>query len=370
MLADSLQRFIRERYDFATRQRIANSAQGSDAQMWRRFAQLGVIAALFCEEQGGFGGSGFDIALVFEALGRGLVVEPLAGALMAGQALAAAGTPAARAALDELIAGNRIVLMALEEGDTGADPSRVALLAHSTGKGWRLAGCKSVVHQAQGADAFVVAARSSGAPGEPAGLSLFLVPADSAGLSLRGFALIDGGLGAELILDDVALSAEALLGAPDGAFPVLERVVGCGLVALAAESLGAMETAKQATLEYLQTRRQFGVPIGSFQALQHRMADLLLEVEQARSSVINAAAALQAQGQGEEERRRRERALSAAKLTVGRVGARVAEESIQLHGGMGMSWELPLAHYAKRLVMIDHELGDEDEHLARYIALG
>jgi alkylation response protein AidB-like acyl-CoA dehydrogenase len=231
-----------------------------------------------------------------------------------------------------------------------------------------LAGRKSVVHQGQSADAFVVAARSSGTPGEATGLSLFLVPGASAGLSLREVALIDGGRGADLTFDDVALPAEALLGAPDDAFDVLERVIDCGLLALAAESLGAMETAKQATLEYLQTRKQFGVPIGSFQALQHRMADLLLEVEQARSSVINAAAALQAQGP--EERNRRERALSAAKITVGRVGAKVAEESIQMHGGIGMSWELPLAHYAKRLVMIDHELGDEDEHLARYIALG
>jgi alkylation response protein AidB-like acyl-CoA dehydrogenase len=140
--------------------------------------------------------------------------------------------------------------------------------------------------------------------------------------------------------------------------------VGCGVLALCAEAVGAMDVAKQSTLEYLQTRKQFGKPIGSFQALQHRMADLLLEVEQARSAVINAAAALDA------DRSTRERALSAAKFTIGRIGTRVAEESIQLHGGIGMTWELPLSHYAKRLVMIDHQLGDEDHHLARYMALG
>jgi len=373
MLADSLGRFLREQYAFPVRQRIAASAQGCDRRMWQRFAELGVQAALFTEEQGGYGGSGFDIALVFEALGRALVIEPCAGALMAGQALAAAATPAARGALEQLIAGQRIVLLALEEGDTGADPRRVALAATTAaGGGWRLNGRKSVLAQAEAADDFVVAARTSGQPGDDAGLSLYLVSAAAAGLGRRGVALVDGGRGAELVFDQVSVPADALLGPAGAALPVLERAVGCGLLALAAESLGAMESAKQATLEYLQTRKQFGVPIGSFQALQHRMADLLLEVEQARSSVINAAAALDGMAVGGEalDARRREQLLSAAKFTVGWVGIRVAEEGIQLHGGIGMSWELPLPHYAKRLVLIDHELGDEDEHLARYLALG
>ncbi len=371
MLADSLQRFLREQYPFPVRQRICASPQGADAAMWRRFAELGVLAALFTEEEGGFGGSGFDIAVVFEALGRALVVEPVAGALMAGQALAAAAVGAsggaARGALAQLIAGERVVLFALEEGDTGADPSRVALQAQRTGKGWRLNGSKSVVHQGELADAFVVAARTAGVTGEPGGLSLFLVPANAPGLKRRGVPLVDGGRGTELRLEGVELPEEALAGECDGAYPVIERAVGCGLLALAAESLGAMEVAKQATLEYLRTRQQFGVPIGSFQALQHRMAELLLEVEQARSSVINAANALQQRD--EVSRPTRERALSAAKYTVGRVGALVAEESIQLHGGIGMTWELALPHFAKRLILIDHELGDEDAHLARYLAL-
>ena len=160
-----------------------------------------------------------------------------------------------------------------------------------------------------------------------------------------------------------ALPANALLGAEGGAYATLEYCIGRGVLALCAEALGAMDVAKQATLDYLRTRKQFGAPIGSFQALQHRMADLLLEIEQARSAVINAAAAL---GQ---PRVAREKTLSAAKYTIGRIGARVAEECIQLHGGIGMTWELPLAHYAKRLVMIDHQLGDEDFHLERYMAL-
>ena len=183
-------------------------------------------------------------------------------------------------------------------------------------------------------------------------------------MSVRGYRTIEGGRAAEVALDDVRLPADALLGAPDAGFATLERGIGFGVLALCAEALGAMDVAKDFTLDYLRTRKQFGVAIGSFQALQHRMADLLLDIEQARSAVINAAAAL---GAG---RVARERALSAAKYSIGRIGARVAEECIQLHGGIGMTWELPLAHYAKRLVMIDHQFGDEDHHLERYIALG
>jgi alkylation response protein AidB-like acyl-CoA dehydrogenase len=194
-------------------------------------------------------------------------------------------------------------------------------------------------------------------------MSLFLVPGDAAGLQRRSYGRIDGGSACELVLDQVRVDAGALLGKEGQGLPVLEQAVAYGLLALCAESLGAMDVAKQSTLEYLQTRKQFGKVIGSFQALQHRMADVLLEVEQARSAVINAAAAIDA------DRLTRERALSAAKYTIGRIGTLVAEESIQLHGGIGMTWELPLSHYAKRLVMIDHQFGDEDHHLARYMTL-
>jgi alkylation response protein AidB-like acyl-CoA dehydrogenase len=200
---------------------------------------------------------------------------------------------------------------------------------------------------------------------DEAGISLFLVPAKTAGLTVRGCPAIDGGRVAELALDGVKLGADALLGTEGQGHATLERAIGRGVLALCAEAVGAMEAAKTATLDYLRTRKQFGILIGSFQALQHRMADLLLEIEQARSAVINAAAAIDGT-----DRVARERALSAAKFSIGRIGALVAEESIQMHGGIGMTWELPLPHYAKRLVMIDHQLGDEDHHLQRYIALG
>jgi alkylation response protein AidB-like acyl-CoA dehydrogenase len=365
MLADSLNRFISQQYSFETRNGIAASAQGFSGEMWRQFAELGVIGALFREDDGGFGGSGFDIAVVFEALGRGLVVEPLLGsAVLAGEAIAAAGNEAQKALLADLIDGSMVAAFAHDEPGSHYELARVQTTAQPSGGGWVVNGAKSVVLHGEQAGLFVVSARTSGALDAQEGISLFLVPKDTAGLAVRGCPAIDGGRVAELAFNDVRLDAAALLGQEGQGFATLERAVGRGVLALCAEALGAMEAAKAATLDYLRTRKQFGTVIGSFQALQHRMADLLLEIEQARSAVINAAAALDA------DRVTRERALSAAKMSIGRIGALVAEECIQLHGGIGMTWELPLAHYAKRLVMIDHQLGDEDHHLQRYIALG
>lgn len=358
MLADMLGRFIGEQHDAAARARIAYSDTGHSPELWRRFAEQGAIAALFDERAGGLGGGGFDIAVVFEALGRGLVAEPFLGTLMAGSVLAAAGA-AHRPLLDGMIAGNDMVALAHEEAG-GYAPTRAAALARRDGADWVLDGDKVMVPAGEAARHFVVSATSA-----DAGISLFLVPADAAGLAVRGCGTIDGGRVADLSLRGVRVNEAALLGTVGAGGALLEQALGRGILALCAEAVGAMDVVRDGTLDYLRTRRQFGAHIGQFQALQHRMTELVIEIEQARSAVVNAAAALDG-----EERIARERALSAAKYTIGRVGALVAEESIQLHGGIGMTWELPLAHYAKRLVMIDHQLGDEDEHLARYIALG
>ncbi|MBV8468361.1 MAG: acyl-CoA dehydrogenase family protein [Burkholderiaceae bacterium] len=365
MLADSLDRFVTEQYGFATRDRIARSPQGYSSELWRRFAELGVVGALFAERDGGYGGAGFDIAVVFEALGRGLVVEPFLGtAVLAGGVIAAAGDDTQRGVLAKILDGTTLAAFAHGEPDSGFELARVATTARRTAGGWVLDGAKAVVLHGDQADLFVVSARTAGPVDAQEGVSLFLVNARTPGIATRGYRLVDGGRAAEVSLRGVEVGAQALIGSEGGAFPIIERVVGTGVLALVAEAVGAMDVAKEATLDYLRTRKQFGVPIGSFQALQHRMADLLLEVEQARSAMINAAAAMDA------DRVTRERALSAAKVSIGRIGALVAEECIQMHGGIGMTWELPLAHYAKRLVMIDHQLGDEDHHLERYIALG
>ncbi|CAB3796670.1 acyl-CoA dehydrogenase family protein [Paraburkholderia fynbosensis] len=367
MLADTLNRFVSEQYGFETRDRIACSAQGFSTELWGRFAELGMIGALFDEANGGYGGGGFDIAVVFESLGRGLVVEPFLDTLIVGRAVAKSGNDAQKALLGELIDGSRIVALAHGEPDSHYELARVTTRAQRGGNGhgaWQLSGAKAVVQHGEHASAFLVSARTSAADEAEDGITLFLVPRDAAGVSVRGYRKIDGGRAAEVTFDNVTLGDDAVLGVAGEGFATLEYAIGCGVLALCSEAVGAMDVAKDHTLDYLRTRKQFGVPIGSFQALQHRMADLLLEIEQARSAVINAAAAL------EGERWVRERALSAAKYSIGRIGALVAEECIQLHGGIGMTWELPLAHYAKRLVMIDHQLGDEDHHLERFVALG
>jgi alkylation response protein AidB-like acyl-CoA dehydrogenase len=373
MLADSLNRFLSEKNSIERRHTSAGGTSGYSKEVYASLAELGTIGALFPEDAGGFGGAGFDVSVVFECLGRNLAVEPLLGALVVGQALIAAGTDAQRAQLEAIVAGSTAAALAHEEPGSHYELTHVSTTAAKaaiqtatgTADGWVLNGTKAVVPMGDSADLLLVSARTSGQAHDADGISLFLVPGTAAGLSKRGNGRIDGGRTAELTFANVAVGADALLGTEGQGLAVLERISGYALLALAAESLGAMDVAKDQTLEYLRTRKQFGVPIGSFQALQHRMADLLLEVEQARSAVINAAAAVD-----DADRIVREKALSAAKVSVGRIGTLVAEESIQMHGGIGMTWELPLSHYAKRLVMIDHQFGDEDHHLARFIALG
>jgi alkylation response protein AidB-like acyl-CoA dehydrogenase len=333
MLVETIDRYLADRYPFAERDRIAGSDLGQSPEHWSALAELGVVGALFPEESGGFAGSGHDIAAVFEALGRGLVVEPFLGALMAGLVLAETGRTEL---LAKVIAGETQVAFASENVDIAVRPNGTA------------SGIAPVVPQIAAADHVIVAA----------GNSLLLVARDAPGVSVRDYLLIDGGRGGDLLLDNA--SAELL---SDDAAPLLEKARAAGVLALCAEAVGIMDRLRDQTLDYLRTRQQFGVPIGSFQVLKHRMANVALEIEQARSAVTNAAEACDG------ERLTRERAMSAAKFTIGRTGTLVAEEAIQMHGGIGMTWELPLSHYAKRLIMIGHQLGDEDHHLDRYMEL-
>lgn len=357
MLADTLTRYLQQRYPFESRMAVAASDAGWSRDHWTALAEIGLTAALFGEEAGGFGGTGFDIAAVFEPLGRALSVEPYLGTLMGGRVLASA--PKLQNSLDEVIAGTAILTFAHEEPESLYDLTSVSVAAERNGDAWVLTGAKAAVPQVETADNIVVSATIAGISRAQANIGLFLVKKDAAGLSIRGYPMIDGGRGGELTLD----GAPATLVAED-AFSLIEDAVAAGIVALSWEAVGIMDVLKEATLDYLRTRQQFGIPIGSFQALQHRMATLALEVEQARSAAINAADSL------EQPRIERERAASAAKYTIGRVGRLVAEEAIQIHGGIGMTWELPAAHFAKRLTMIGHQLGDEDHHLSRYTALG
>lgn len=363
MLADTLDRFLAEQCPIEARHAAAASTTGYSETVWSGLAGLGAVGALFPESVGGFGGAGFDVTVVFESLGKGLVIEPFLGALMVGRAILSSGNPQQQAQLAGILDGRTVASLAHDEAGGHYELSHVSLKATRQPGGYVLDGHKGVVIHGERAELLLVSARTSGAVDDKDGLSLFLVPRETAGISIQAYGRVDGGRAAELTFRQVQLPEEALLGPEGKGFAVLEETVAWGVLALCAESVGILDVTKKMTLEYLRTRRQFGAPIGSFQALQHRMADVLLEIEQARSAVINAAAAMHA------DRVTRERAISAAKYSIGRIGTLVAEESIQLHGGIGMTWELPLAHYAKRLVMIDHQLGDEDHHLARYIAL-
>ena len=358
MLQDTLRRYLGDKYDTATRNTILDSEAGMSADIWGELAELGVIGALFSEADGGFGGAGFDIAVVFEELGRAGVVEPMLDtAILGGGLLAALGDDAQKAMVEEVIGGGLHLAFAHGEPSSRYDLDRVDTTAKPAGDDIVLNGRKAVVVNAEAADHLIVSASDAG------GISLFVVPAGAKGLTLRGYPLLAGGRAAEVVLDDVTVPGSARLGPAGGALPAIEAVAAAANVALAAEAMGAMETATALTKEYLMTRKQFGRPIGTFQALAHRMADLLIELEQARSAVINAAGHLEA------DARTRDLQIASARNLLGRAGRLVAEEAIQMHGGIAMTQEYELAHIAKRIVMCDHRFGDTDYHLERFIAL-
>lgn len=364
MLQDTLRRFLTDRYDTGVRNAIIESDLGYSPDIWRQLAELGVIGALFTEDQGGFGGTGFDIATVFEELGRAGVVEPLLDtAIIGGGLIALLGDDAQLPLVDAIIAGD--IQLALAHGEAGArfDLDHVATRAEECGGDILLTGRKAVVVNAEAADYLIVSARESGSVACREGISLFLVPRDMAGVSLVGYPVFGGGRAAEVVLEEVRLPATARLGTAGAGYHALNERLAAAHVALSAEALGAMESAIELTRDYLMTRKQFGQPIGTFQALQHRFADLMIEMEQARSIVILAA------GHLEDSAHARDFNTAAARNLIGRVGRLVAEDTIQLHGGIAMTQEYELAHIAKRILMTDHRFGDSDYHLERFVAL-
>ncbi|GFE52436.1 acyl-CoA dehydrogenase [Roseobacter cerasinus] len=364
MLSDMLRRFLAENYANDMRSKLAETQSGFSAEIWAGLAELGIIGALFSEEVGGFGGAGFDISTVFEELGRAGTVEPLLDTLYAGGLIADLGDEAQKELLAPVIAGEKQIAFAHGEPGSRYDLSHVETHAAQTAAGFTLTGAKSVVGNGAAADTIVVSARTSGEVRDANGISLFVVPVNAKGLSRKPYAKLDGGNAAEIALDGVEVPSSALLGPLGCAFDAIEFRAASAITAICAEALGAMEQAKDLTVEYLKTRQQFGRPIGKFQALQHRMVEILIDVEQARSAVINAADHL------EGDRLTRERMVSAAKNLIGRTGRRISEECVQMHGGIGMTEEYALSHFARRLILIDHVLGDADHHLERFIALG
>jgi len=301
---------------------------------------------------------------VFEELGRAGVIEPFLPAVLGGGLIARLGQGAQSELIESIMAGSHIAALAHSEPGARFDLTHVETAAIVDGSnGILLNGTKTHVGYGAVAQSLVVSAREFGDVQDQTGLSLFLVPEETQGLRIEGHANIDGTAGATVHLDNVRLTDSDRLGSAGAAFDAIEASVAFGITALCAEALGAMETSMRLTTEYLKDRRQFGVPLGTFQALQHRIADLMTHLQQVRSAVINIA------GHLDQPRALRERHVSAAKNLVGRIGAQVAEESVQMHGGIGMTEEYALAHFARRLTMIDHLYGDVDYHLARFIAL-
>jgi len=359
--ADALRRWVDKDYGFETRKRIIHSPSGVSEEAWATLAELGMLALPVPEEQGGFNGSAVDMLVVMQELGRGLVVEPYLATVMGAQFLKLAG---GHEQLLEQVAGGELKLAcALGEQQSRHDLSDVAVTAREQGSGYLLNGIKTVVIHGGQAGGFIVSARSGGEQRDKGGISLFLVPADAKGVKVTDYRTIDGQRAATVQFSGAEVPATALLGGVGAGWDILDAAADYGATLLCAEAVGAMDAIFAATLDYLKTRQQFGAPIGKFQALQHRMADMFIHLEQARSMAM--LAAVKVASSDVEERRR---VVSAAKVRVGHACKFVGQQAVQLHGGMGVTDELPAAHHFKRLTMIDLTLGDADHHLERFIA--
>lgn len=365
MLRDAAHKYLRAEYSFDARHKLLATDTGMSPAHWRRFAEFGWLGLGLPEAYGGFGAMP-DVIQVAEALGAALVVEPyLASTVLAGQVIAGAGSAAQCAALlPPLVAGEAIYTLAHTEADSRHELAWVAASARRQGSGWVLSGHKTGVPAAPLADAFVVAARTAGTAGDRGGIGLFVVPAGAKGLGVTAYARYDGARAGELHLDAVALEGTAALGDPAAGLATLERAFDQATVAACADALGAMTAVLFKTGEYLATRKQFDVPLASFQVLQHRMVDMFAAVEASRSMLL--LAALQADNPVAAERAR---AVSAAKVAISEHACYVARQGVQLHGGVGMTEELDIGHYFRRLTLFQHGFGGTDHHLQRFTAL-
>lgn len=363
MLQDSVSRFIDNDYDFEKRQKIAESEAGYSAELWGTFAELGWTSVPFAEEDGGFGGGPIELMLMMEQFGRGLVVEPfLANVVLAGGVLRRVADAEQKTQwLSPIIDGSRQAAFAFAEPQSRHVLADVKTTAVESDDGYRLNGKKALVINGGRADFIIVVARSSGDQKDESGLSLFVVDAAAQGVSRHSYPMVDGHQAAEITLQDVLVPATACLGEAGNAFATIQSVIDEATLAVCAEASGIMQAMLSRTLEYAKNRVQFGVPIGSFQALQHRMVDMLMACEQTRSLLLWAAM-VNSEGGADAAR-----SISALKYLIGTSGRKVGQEAVQIHGGMGVSWEVDVAHYFKRLTAIEILFGNADFHLTRYI---
>jgi len=375
-LADALRRWIARDYTFEARRAIVASPAGVSDTAWATLAELGLTALPLPASHGGFDGDAVDMFVVMQELGRGLVVEPYFATMLGAEFLRHGASHGVL--LDRVASGDLKLACALGERQSRHDLRDIATRAtratRATGTGqdgWLLHGEKKVVLHGAQAGVLVVSARTGGAQRDEDGITLFAVPADASGIAIRDVRMLDGQRAADVLLRDVRVDDGAVIGTVGGGWRVLEAVADHGAGLLCAEALGAMDALFAATLDYLKTRQQFGVAIGKFQALQHRMADMYVHLEQARSMALLAAVRLAGAARDPADAgvaAERRRAVAAAKYRVGQAARFVGQQAIQLHGGMGVTDELPASHYFRRLSTIELTLGDADHHLARFIA--
>ena len=358
LLRESVERLFADHYAFDARKRYAQEPGGWSRAMWKRYAELGLLGLPFGEHYGGSAGGPVETMIVMETLGRALALEPyLATVVLAGGLLRVGAGDAIRAdVLPKIAGGDLILAFGHVERQSRYDLADVAVTARRDGGGYILDGAKSLVLHGDSADKFVVSARLAGGQRDRTGIGLFMIDAKSPGASVRGYATVDGLRAAELSLNSVR--TDVAIGEPGAAFPLIEQVADLAMAALAAEAVGAMTAMQDITVDYMKTRKQFGVAIGGFQVLQHRAADMLIALEQARSMAM-LATMMAADG----DVRERRQAISAAKVQIGRSARFIGQQAIQIHGGIGMTMEASIGHYFKRVTMIDSLFGDADHHL-------
>ncbi len=364
LLAESIRRFVARDYDFEARKRIIASKDGYSPDIWATFAEIGLLGLPFAPDFGGFGGGAVDMMSAMEAMGDALVVEPYLSTVGLGaQFVARAGAPAQQERiLPAVVAGQLKMAFAQTEPGARYNLAHVSVRATKRNGDYVIDGDKCVVSDGPCADELVVSARTAGGATDANGISLFLVDANAQGVSLKSYRTLDGRRAADISLKGVTVPADALIGAEGEALALIEHVADYATALLCAEAIGAIKYANDATLEYLKTRRQFGVPLGTFQALQHRMVDMVISYEQAKSMASLACASVDS-GHDPAERKR---IVSAAKIKIADACRHVSQEAIQLHGGVGMSDELKVSHTFRRLTMIAQQFGDAEHHLERF----
>ena len=364
LLRDSVQKFIEDNYDISQRKKLAESDEGFSRDNWKMFAELGWLAMPFAEEDGGIGGSAIDTMLVMEEFGKGLVVEPfLPTVVMAGTAISEYGSPSQKEEiLSGIIDGSLLATVAYAEEQAFHDLNSVRTSAAKDGDFYVINGTKSVVLNAQTANKIIVTARTSGNDADENGITTFVVDADADGIKRQDYPTVDGLRASEVTFENVKIPAEAVVGEVDNGLEVITKVANRAILALSAEAVGSLEKLYKDTIDYTKQREQFDHPLSDFQVLKHRMTEMFMEHSLAKSLTMKATM-LETQDAEDAQH-----TIHALKFLIGKSSRFVGQNAVQLHGGMGMTEDLAIAHYFKRLMVIDSQFGNTDHHLERFVA--